>query len=165
MSNLRIADTVEDSITDGEGLRYTIFVQGCPHHCDGCHNPTTHDFNDGKIVDTDELFCAFKNNVLLSGVTFSGGEPMCQAKPLLDLARRIRKETDLNITIFTGFTLEELKAKNDPIINELLSLTYMLIDGKFELDKRDLTLTFRGSSNQRIIRYPLQADMEILTNQ
>lgn len=165
MSNLRIADTVEDSITDGEGLRYTIFVQGCPHHCDGCHNPTTHDFNDGKIVDTDELFCAFKNNVLLSGVTFSGGEPMCQAKPLLDLARRIRKETDLNITIFTGFTLEELKAKNDPIINELLSLTYMLIDGKFELDKRDLTLTFRGSSNQRIIKYPLQADMQILTNQ
>lgn len=165
MSNLRIADTVEDSITDGEGLRYTIFVQGCPHHCDGCHNPTTHDFNGGKIVDTDELFCAFKNNVLLSGVTFSGGEPMCQAKPLLDLARRIRKETDLNITIFTGFTIEELEAKSDPIINELLSLTYMLIDGKFELDKRDLTLTFRGSKNQRIIKYPLQAGMEILTVQ
>lgn len=165
MSNLRIADTVEDSITDGEGLRYTIFVQGCPHHCDGCHNPTTHDFNGGKIVDTDELFCAFKNNVLLSGVTFSGGEPMCQAKALLDLAMRIRKETDLNITIFTGFTIEELKAKNDPIINELLSLTYMLIDGKFELDKRDLTLTFRGSKNQRIIKYPLQAGMEILTDQ
>lgn len=165
MSNLRIADTVEDSITDGEGLRYTIFVQGCPHHCDGCHNPTTHDFNGGKIVDTDELFCAFKNNVLLSGVTFSGGEPMCQAKPLLDLARRIRKETDLNITIFTGFTIEELEAKSDPIINELLSLTYMIIDGKFELDKRDLTLTFRGSKNQRIIKYPLQAGMEILTVQ
>lgn len=165
MSNLRIADTVEDSITDGEGLRYTIFVQGCPHHCDGCHNPTTHDFNGGKIVDTDELFCAFKNNVLLSGVTFSGGEPICQAKPLLDLARRIRKETDLNITVFTGFTIEELEAKNDPIINELLSLTYMLIDGKFELDKRDLTLTFRGSKNQRIIKYPLQAGMEILTDQ
>lgn len=165
MSNLRIADTVEDSITDGEGLRYTIFVQGCPHHCDGCHNPTTHDFNGGKIVDTDELFCTFKNNVLLSGVTFSGGEPICQAKPLLDLARRIRKETDLNITVFTGFTIEELEAKNDPIINELLSLTYMLIDGKFELDKRDLTLTFRGSKNQRIIKYPLQAGMEILTDQ
>lgn len=164
MSKLRIADTVEDSITDGEGLRYTIFVQGCPHHCNGCHNPTTHDFNGGKIVDTDELFDAFKNNVLLSGVTFSGGEPMCQAESLLDLARRIREETDLNITIFTGFTLEELKAKNDPIINELLSLTYMLIDGKFELDKRDLTLTFRGSGNQRIIKYPLQSEMEILTD-
>lgn len=164
MSKLRIADTVEDSITDGEGLRYTIFVQGCPHHCNGCHNPATHDFNGGKIVDTDELFDAFKNNVLLSGVTFSGGEPMCQAESLLDLARRIREETDLNITIFTGFTLEELKAKNDPIINELLSITYMLIDGKFELDKRDLTLTFRGSGNQRIIKYPLQADMEILTD-
>lgn len=164
MSKLRIADTVEDSITDGEGLRYTIFVQGCPHHCNGCHNPTTHDFNGGKIVDTDELFDAFKNNVLLSGVTFSGGEPMCQAESLLDLARRIREETDLNITIFTGFTLAELKAKNDPIINELLSLTYMLIDGKFELDKRDLTLTFRGSGNQRIIKYPLQSDMEILTD-
>lgn len=162
MSELRIADTVEDSITDGEGLRFTIFVQGCPHHCDGCHNPTTHDFNGGKIVDTDELFDTFKNNVLLSGVTFSGGEPMCQAKPLLDLARRIRTETDMNITIFTGYTLEELINKNDPIINELLSLTYMLIDGKFDIDKRDLTLTFRGSSNQRLIKYPLQAEMEIL---
>lgn len=164
MSELRIADTVEDSITDGEGLRFTIFVQGCPHHCDGCHNPTTHDFNGGKIVDTDELFDTFKNNVLLSGVTFSGGEPMCQAKPLLDLARRIRTETDMNITIFTGYTLEELINKNDPIINELLSLTYMLIDGKFDIDKRDLTLTFRGSSNQRLIKYPLQSEMEILQN-
>lgn len=162
MSELRIADTVEDSITDGEGLRFTIFVQGCPHHCNGCHNPTTHDFNGGKIVDTDELFDTFKNNVLLSGVTFSGGEPMCQAKPLLDLARRIRTETDMNITIFTGYTLEELINKNDPIINELLSLTYMLIDGKFDIDKRDLTLTFRGSSNQRLIKYPLQSEMEIL---
>lgn len=162
MSELRIADTVEDSITDGEGLRFTIFVQGCPHHCNGCHNPTTHDFSGGKVVDTDELFDAFKNNVLLSGVTFSGGEPMCQAKPLLDLARRIRTETDMNITIFTGFTLEELINKNDPVINELLSLTYMLIDGKFDIDKRDLTLTFRGSSNQRMIKYPLQTEMEIV---
>lgn len=151
MAQLRIAGTVNDSITDGEGFRYTIFVQGCPHFCDGCHNPQTHDFNGGKWADIDELFDEISSNILLSGVTFSGGEPMCQPEPLLDLAKRIRLETDLDITIFTGYTYEQLKAMNNPIIEELLSLTKLLIDGRYDKDKRDLTLRFRGSSNQRLI--------------
>lgn len=151
MAQLRIAGTVNDSITDGEGFRYTIFVQGCPHACDGCHNPQTHDFNGGKWVDTDELFKEINSNILLSGVTFSGGEPMCQPEPLLNLARRIRLETDLDLTIFTGYTYEQLIAMKNPIINELLSLTHMLIDGRYDKNKRDLTLRFRGSANQRLI--------------
>lgn len=151
MAKLRIAGTINDSITDGEGMRYTIFVQGCPHRCEGCHNPQTHDFAAGELADTDNIFEEIKRNVLLSGVTFSGGEPISQARVLLDLARRIRAETDLNITIYTGYTYEELNAMNDPIIDELLRLTYMLVDGRFEAQQRDLTLQFRGSRNQRIL--------------
>ena len=72
---LRIAGTVNDSIVDGPGIRFTIFTQGCPHNCEGCHNPQTHDFHGGNIVDTDELLEKVKSNPLLDGVTFSGGEP------------------------------------------------------------------------------------------
>lgn len=151
MAQLRIAGTVNDSITDGDGFRYTVFVQGCPHRCVGCHNPQTHDFDGGKWVDTNELFDEINSNILLSGVTFSGGEPMCQADALLELARRIRTETDLNINIFSGYTYEQLIAMQNPVINELLSLTRVLVDGRFEIDKRDLTLKMRGSTNQRLI--------------
>ena len=79
MSDLRIAGTVGESITDGPGFRFTVFTQGCPHHCEGCHNPQTHDFCGGEIVDTDGLFDKIKSNILLSGVTLSGGEPFEQA--------------------------------------------------------------------------------------
>lgn len=151
MAQLRIAGTVNDSITDGDGFRYTIFVQGCPHRCEGCHNPQTHDFDGGKWVDTDELFDEINANILLSGVTFSGGEPMCQAEALLELARRISTETELNINIFSGYTYEQLIAMRNPVVDELLKLTGVLIDGRFEQDKRDLTLKMRGSSNQRLI--------------
>lgn len=151
MALLRIAGTVNDSITDGDGFRYTIFVQGCPHRCEGCHNPQTHDFDGGKWVDTDELFDEINANILLSGVTFSGGEPMCQAEALLELARRISTETELNINIFSGYTYEQLIAMRNPVVDELLKLTGVLIDGRFEQDKRDLTLKMRGSTNQRLI--------------
>lgn len=151
MSKLRIAGVVNDSIVDGEGLRFTIFTQGCMHDCKGCHNPKTHPLNGGHEADTDELFERIKKNGLLSGVTFSGGEPMLQVKPLLDLARRIKAETDLNIIIYSGYTHEELlEFKNDDI-NELLSHCYQLIDGRFVEEEKDLTLDFRGSKNQRII--------------
>ena len=74
---LRISGIVEDSIVDGPGLRLCVFVQGCPHHCPGCHNPQTHDFNAGREVDLRDIFRKYKENPLLSGVTFSGGEPFC----------------------------------------------------------------------------------------
>lgn len=151
MSELRISGVVSDSIVDGFGYRYTIFTQGCPHHCKGCHNPSTHDFNGGRIVDTDDLFNEICENILLSGVTFSGGEPFCHTGALLELARRIRLQTDLDITIYTGYTYEELLALNDSKVNELLSLTHYLIDGKYVEALRDLDLPFRGSSNQRML--------------
>ena len=82
---LRLAGTENDSIVDGPGIRFTIFVQGCPHHCPGCHNPQTHDFSGGTLTDTGELLKKIEENPLLDGVTFSGGEPFCQAPALAEL--------------------------------------------------------------------------------
>ncbi|MBB5334932.1 anaerobic ribonucleoside-triphosphate reductase activating protein [Pectinatus brassicae] len=150
MVSIKIAGTVDDSIVDGEGYRFTIFTQGCPHNCPGCHNPQTHDCNKGKLVDADDLIQRIKQNPLLSGVTFSGGEPFLQPLPLNYIAEKIHT-LSLDLTIYTGYTLEQLQDMHNAAIDKLLSLTDTLIDGRFLLEQRDLTLTFRGSRNQRII--------------
>ncbi|HAE52281.1 MAG: anaerobic ribonucleoside-triphosphate reductase activating protein [Ruminococcus sp.] len=148
---IRIAGTVNDSIVDGEGIRFTIFVQGCPHHCEGCQNPQTHDFNGGMIVDTDELLEKIKNNPLLDGVTFSGGEPFCHAAALADMGRKI-KAMGLDIITYTGYTFEELYANRDKNNwGELLDITDYLVDGKFELSLKSYNIRFRGSTNQRYL--------------
>lgn len=148
---LRIAGTVNDSIVDGPGIRFTIFTQGCPHHCEGCHNPQTHDFNGGEIVEADEIIEKIKKNPLLDGVTFSGGEPFCQAETLADIGRKI-KFLGLNIVTYTGYTFDEIYENRDKNHwNDLLSVTDFLIDGKFILSQKDWNLKFRGSSNQRYI--------------
>lgn len=152
MHELRIAGTVNDSIVDGPGIRFTIFVQGCPHSCNGCHNPQTHDFNGGKLTTVDELIEQIKNNPLLDGVTFSGGEPFCQAKALYYLGSEIKK-LGLDIVAYTGYTFEYLceKGNGENFYRELLSTVDYLIDGPFILEKRSLELKFKGSSNQRTI--------------
>ena len=104
----------------------------------------------GHEADTDELFRQICENPLLSGVTFSGGEPFLQPKPLAELARRVH-ERGLDITTFTGYTLEQLWQMNDEDVNALLAQTDILIDGPFVAAKKDISLRFRGSSNQRII--------------
>ena len=147
---LRIAGTVNDSVVDGDGYRFTIFTQGCPHHCRGCHNPKTWPLDAGRLVDTDELLSAVESNPLLSGVTFSGGEPFLQAPPLVELAGRIHAMGH-DVWCFTGYTLEALREKNDKDIDALLEAVDVLVDGPFLLDRRDLTLRFRGSRNQRVI--------------
>ncbi len=149
---LRLAGTVNDSIVDGEGIRFAVFVQGCVHKCPGCHNPHTHDFSQGYEVDTEELFLKIKANPLLDGVTFSGGEPFCQPAPLCDLAKKVR-QLGLNVVCYSGYTFEELMelSKNDSDIKNLLALTDILIDGRFVLEKKNMLLKFRGSENQRII--------------
>lgn len=148
---LRIAGTVNDSIVDGPGIRFTIFTQGCPHNCEGCHNPQTHDFNGGTVVDTDELLEKIKGNPLLDGVTFSGGEPFCQADVLAELGKQI-KLLGMDIITYTGYTFEQLYESRDKNgWGELLSVTDYLIDGKFILAQKDWEIKFRGSSNQRYI--------------
>ncbi|MBP1560952.1 MAG: anaerobic ribonucleoside-triphosphate reductase activating protein [Oscillospiraceae bacterium] len=149
---LRIAGTVNDSIVDGPGIRFAIFTQGCPHRCEGCHNPQTHDFDGGENVTLESLLEKLKANPLLDGVTFSGGEPFCQAKQLYELGTEAKK-LGMNVITYTGYMFEYLleNADADNYYGELLSVTDYLVDGPFELDKRDILLKFKGSSNQRII--------------
>ena len=152
LGELRLAGGVRDSIVDGPGLRFAIFCQGCPHDCEGCHNPKTHDFEGGYMCPIQRIMDAIDANPLLAGVTFSGGEPMCQPEAFLTIAKECKKR-GLNIMCYTGYTYEELleMAKTQPAIGDLLSLLDYLVDGRFVLAERDLSLLFRGSRNQRYI--------------
>lgn len=147
-----MAGVVSESIVDGPGIRYTLFVQGCPHKCEGCHNPQTHDFCSGKDDDTDVILEKILENPLLDGVTFSGGEPFCQAKPLADLAKKI-KQAGLNVISYSGYTIEYLikNADENNAYMELLKELDYLIDGPFIISMKSYECKFRGSTNQRII--------------
>ena len=149
MASIKIAGTVNDSVVDGEGYRFTIFTQGCPHNCIGCQNPQTHDFDGGHVEDTEDILGIILDNPLLQGVTFSGGEPFCQPAPLADLARKIHQH-GLDVWCYTGYTIEHL-LKGTPQQVELLKELDVLVDGPYQEWKRDISLSFRGSSNQRVI--------------
>ena len=150
---IRIAGIANDSIVDGPGLRLTVFTQGCPHRCSGCHNPQTHDFSGGSESDTDEIIQKIRKNPLLDGVTLSGGEPFCQPDPCAEIARAARS-LGLNVWSYSGYTFEELVEQGTPEQRTLLAELDVLVDGRFELDKRSLECRFRGSSNQRLINVP-----------
>jgi len=149
---LNISGISDDSIVDGPGLRYTVFVQGCPHGCPGCHNPQTHSFDGGTKKTLASIMDEIRANPLLYGVTFSGGEPFCQADVLAVLGRQIR-EAGYSLMTYTGYTYEELlgMAEHDRGVRDLLEETDILVDGRFLIEQRDLELVFRGSRNQRLI--------------
>ena len=141
----------KNDIANGEGVRVSLFVSGCRNHCKGCHNPQTHDFEGGTVTTTDELLEKIKNNPLLDGVTFSGGEPFCQSEALAVLGREIKK-LGLNIITYTGYTFEKLyEERSQNHWKDLLEVTDYLIDGPFILEQKDWEIKFRGSSNQRYI--------------
>ena len=148
----RLANVVNDSIVDGPGFRLTVFVQGCPHRCPGCHNPQTHDFSGGFDADIPAILDAIREDPLLDGVTLSGGEPFCQAEALLPLVREVKK-MGKTVFAYSGYTLEQLLelGKTYPAVLELLKLCDTLVDGPYVEALRNLDLEFRGSSNQRII--------------
>lgn len=148
---VNVAGIDEDAIADGPGLRFVLFVQGCPHDCPGCHNPQTHAFGAGTDMHVSELFQRIVSNPLLTGVTFSGGDPMYQAGPLAELAERLRARGGYDITVFTGDTFEGLLRRGTPDQLRLLRAADILIDGPFVQALRDRLLRFRGSSNQRIL--------------
>lgn len=148
MGKLRVAGIIDESIVDGPGIRLVVFTQGCKHNCVGCHNPETHSFSSGELVDIDSIVEKVKSNPLLDGITLSGGEPFEQATNCAILAKNI-KELGLNVVTYTGFTFEEILKKEN--FRELLLYTDILIDGKFDISKKSLMLKFRGSTNQRII--------------
>lgn len=147
------ADLQTDSIVDGKGIRTVIWTQGCSHNCPSCHNPSTHDFNGGELVELDDVIDAIENLQGQDGVTFSGGDPMFQARECSILAKKVH-ELGMNVWAYTGFTYEELLNKGSEDILEFLNEIDVLIDGKFEIDKKSMDLEFRGSSNQRIIDVP-----------
>lgn len=146
---IRLSNPLQsDSIVDGEGIRAVIWTQGCPHHCKGCHNPETHSFERGFFKDTSELIEEIKNLELQDGITFSGGDPMMQPEACLEIAKAC-KGMNLNIWCYTGFVFEELL--EDQMKVEFLKYVDVLVDGKFELDKKSYDAMYRGSTNQRII--------------
>lgn len=142
-----------DSIVDGPGLRTTVFAQGCPHNCPGCHNPQTHNFNAGKLVNVEDIYKIIRLNKGVKGITFSGGEPFSQALVFSELAKKL-KEDGYNIAVYSGWTFEDLIQKNIPGAIELLENIDILIDGKFDQTQRSLDISFRGSKNQRILDIP-----------
>lgn len=159
---MRMQAVLPESIVDGPGIRFAVFTQGCPHGCPSCHSPQTHDPEGGYEIAPEELIANLKKslaeNPLLSGVTISGGEPFLHARELKAFAREARSN-GLSVWIYTGYTLEELFARADGDELALLDEADALVDGRFEAGRRTLETPFVGSSNQRIIRNPGQAEV------
>lgn len=151
-SMVRVAGIVQESIVDGPGIRFVIFTQGCRHNCQGCHNMHTHSFNNGKLISIESIISKVKENPLLDGVTLSGGEPFEQANVLSSLSMELKK-LGHNIITYSGYTYEYLVENSEKMKGwtELLQHTDILIDGRFEIEKINLNLRFRGSENQRAI--------------
>lgn len=150
---IRLASDLQTgSIVDGEGLRAVIWTQGCSHNCYGCHNPSTHSFDGGFLVDTEVIKRELDSLTIESGITFSGGDPMMQIDACLDIAK-YAKNIGLDIWCYTGYTFEQLlkMSKSRSSLLEFLMLIDVLVDGKFELSEKSLNLKFRGSRNQRLI--------------
>jgi len=151
---MKIAGFYDESISNGIGWRAVLFVSGCPHHCPGCHNKEAQDFNYGTEFNKEEILDRIKNNSILKGITISGGEPLCKQniKEVCEFIKDVKKiKPNFNVWCYSGYTFEELMDRNDEDTNECLNEIDVLVDGEFKLDKKDPTLKFRGSSNQRIL--------------
>lgn len=142
-----------ESIVDGDGVRVVIFFSGCNHHCKGCHNPETHDFNAGRLFSTElqkQIAEYVRETPFISGVTLSGGDPMYSAESIIPFLKELKSLSPAStVWVYSGFTYEEITA--DPSMRELLGMCDVLVDGPFILEQRDITLSYRGSRNQRII--------------
>ncbi len=148
---IRISGTVNDSIVDGPGFRFSIFTQGCPHFCPGCQNPSTHSMDGGEVIDTQELIDAIKANPLLKGVTLTGGEPFVQPAPLIEIARWCH-DHNLDVWAYSGYTFEELVSCSvGEEAAELLKNCDVLVDGPYIEEQKSMQAKWRGSLNQRII--------------
>ena len=151
MSVLKIAGYKKHSFVDGPGVRFTVFTQGCPHACPGCHNPETWDAEGGFPIETEDLVSLIRSTKYLDGVTLSGGDPLLQAAACAEIARAVREE-GLSVWMYTGYTYEQIRdgvAGNDAI--RALREIDVLVDGRFIQSRRDASVLWRGSSNQRLI--------------
>ena len=146
------ADLQSDSIVDGEGIRTVLWTQGCPHHCPGCHNSETWDFSDGALIDIEEVKEKLAKLKRQDGLTFSGGDPMCQPEACYEIAK-YAKTLGMNIWCYTGYTYEQLMflGKSNKHVMDFLSMVDVLVDGRFIKEEKSQAALFRGSTNQRII--------------
>ena len=142
-----------ESIVDGECVRVVVFFAGCNHHCKGCHNPASHDFDAGRPFDVDiqeNIVEYIRETPYVDGVTLSGGDPMYSADEVREFVVKLKSELpDINIWIYSGFTFEEILC--DEKMLRLLQLCDVLFDGPFIMEQRDISLSYKGSRNQRII--------------
>lgn len=145
---IKVANILYETMTDGPGMRTSIYCQGCNHHCKGCHNPQTWDFSGGKEYTINELFEIIVDDDF-SDVTFSGGDPMFQVEAFTELAKMVKNKTNKTIWCYSGYTYEQIK--ESPRMRLILPLLDVLVDGRFDITKRNTDLKFRGSENQRII--------------
>lgn len=150
--DIRIFGVVEESIVDGPGIRYSIFVQGCSHGCPGCHNPESHSPKGGELRSIESVLGGIRSNKLIAGVTLSGGEPFEQPHACAVLAQQLKAD-GYNIWTFTGYLYEDLlkMSQANPDIACLLDNIDVLVDGPFVEELKSLELDWRGSSNQRVI--------------
>lgn len=156
MTKIRLAFPLQsDSIVDGEGIRTVVWTQGCLHHCPGCHNPQTHDLNGGIEYEIEEIKKELSELEWQDGITLSGGDPFFQAKASAEIAKYARS-LGMNVWAYTGYTYEQLLSisQKNQDIRELLYNIDVLVDGRFEQDKKSLNIRYRGSTNQRIINVP-----------
>ena len=144
---IRVLDIIEDTMVDGPGFRTSIYCAGCNHRCPGCHNPQSWAFDGGREMTTASLMKIIMADPF-ANVTFSGGDPMCQAPGFAELARAIHALTNKDIWCYTGFVYESLIQEDQ---RELLEQLDVLVDGPFIQQLQDPDLLFRGSSNQRLI--------------
>lgn len=153
-TKVRLFSTLRNTTVNGSGARYAIFMQGCAHNCKGCHSKDSHSLEAGIVTTYRNLLDDINANLpLLDGVTFSGGDPLYNWKATLDLCKAIKElpnwnENQHTVWLYTGYTYEEVLA--DENLTEVIKAVDVIVDGKFDIDKKSNLLRFRGSSNQRI---------------
>ena len=162
MAVIDISGFAPNSITDGPGLRFGVFCQGCNHHCPGCHNPETHEFGIGTKVDVEDIYKMIKKDPIVRGVTFSGGEPFDQAEAFYELAKLLKAD-GYELAAYSGYTFEQPSKDKEDYKYKLLSLLDILVDGPFILAKRSLSAGFRGSTNQRVLNVPASLENGVAT--
>jgi anaerobic ribonucleoside-triphosphate reductase activating protein len=150
---MNLLKTYPETIVDGEGLRYSVYLAGCAHHCPGCHNPESWNPAAGTPLTEERVAAIIREinaNPLLDGVTFSGGDPLYHPEEFRALSRRVREETHLNIWCYTGYTLEQIQ--RDARLSAAVEYVDVLVEGPYVEALRDPYLAFRGSSNQRLVK-------------
>ena len=151
---MKMAGFYDESISNGLGWRAVLFVSGCPHHCPGCQNEIAQSYDYGEDFDEAKIINRIKENSILNGITISGGEPLCEENiaEVNHFIEDLKKERpNFDVWCYTGYTLEQLKARNDETTNKTLKNIDVLVDGRFVKERKNPEIKFRGSDNQRLL--------------